>query len=152
MTVTFQTSGEILTPRGGVDARCSCVCHLGNHYDCVCWEDCPVELISDAPAVNLSNANAADLLVRLGFEVDLEDLGGRATANDFMERVLNALATEPIDTGIAPTEWVGPAGVLPINALHIDCGRRPGYVQDALHRLWAVADAAQRLDRPVIWV
>jgi hypothetical protein len=152
MGVTFRTAGEVFTRRGGEDALCGCVCHSGNHQDCRCWEDCPVAFVSDGPEEDFSQANAIHLLMLLGFDVPPDDeLIGEAPAADFLARVLTALATEPWDEGVAPVESPGLLfGRIPVKHM-VDCGRRPGYVQDALQRLRALADAAQQLGRNVAW-
>jgi hypothetical protein len=152
MGVTFHTADEVFTRRGGEDALCGCVCHSGNHQDCTCWPDCPLEWVSDGPKAHFSQANAIHLLMVLGFDVTPDDeLIGEAPADDFLGRVLTALATEPWDEGVAPVEGPGLLlGRIPVKHM-IDCGRRPGYVQDAMEDLREVAEAAQRLGRAVAW-
>lgn len=114
------------------------------------------DVLRDVPAadelsVNMSNANAATVCATLG--VDLEDWGwcGSLTAEDFLGRVLVALAIQPADEGVPAHEvpfgvpgrpaWTG-------EARFIECGRAPGYIQERLGQLreladWAVANGTE---------
>lgn len=80
--------------------------------------------IDDELDVNVSQANAVVLLNALGLPV--EDLSGSAAAQDFLGRVILALADVGDDTGIAATVTrSNPQGMT-----FIDCGVRPGYKAD----------------------
>ena len=92
--------------------------------------------------VNMSNSNAAVVCGSLG--IDLEEWGwcGGLPAEDFLGRVLVALAIQPSDEGI-PSHEVPTGG-----ARWIECGRRPGYIQERLAQLhelaaWAVEHGAE---------
>ena len=105
------------------------------------------EVVMSIPAagelsVNMSSSNAFRVCQSLG--IDLEDEGwcGGMTAEDFLGRVLVALAIEPVSAGIPSHEVPGPG------ARMIDCGRPEGYLQDRLGQLreladWAVANGAE---------
>lgn len=101
----------------------------------------------EVPEVNMSNTNAMDLLRVLDLPATFEDgLCGGATAEDFMGRVLVALAVEPEDTGVRSLETRGERG-----ATMIDCGRPAGYVQDRLAGLRDVAAFAVEHGLEVTW-
>lgn len=95
------------------------------------------------PSLNASNANAAELLSALG--VPGEPCGS-LPADDFLGRVLTALAVAPSDPG-RPVTVVDTPGT----ARHYDMGRRPGYLQDKLTDLRAVAEWARDHGREVVW-
>lgn len=92
--------------------------------------------------INMSNTNAVVVCGALG--IDLEDEGwcGSLPAQDFLGRVLLALAIQPADEGI-------PSHELPTGGVRwVECGRRPGYTQERLVQLhelaeWAVAHGAE---------
>ena len=91
--------------------------------------------------INVSSANAVVLCDALGINLAEEGWCGSLPAEDFLGRVLVALAVQPSDEGI-PTHEVPTGGVR-----WIECGRRPGYIQDRLAQLhelaeWAVAHGA----------
>lgn len=93
--------------------------------------------------VNMSNSNAARVCRSLG--LDLNELGwcGDLPAEDFLGRILVALAVEPSDAGVPATVDAAPG-----RATFIDCGRPEGYVQERLGHLreladWAVAHGAK---------
>jgi hypothetical protein len=99
--------------------------------------------------VNMSNANAVVVCSSLGIDLEAEGWCGSLPAEDFLGRVLLALAITPTDEGIPAHEvaqefkpsWVGQARM-------IECGRREGYTQERLTQLhelaaWAVAHGAE---------
>ena len=106
------------------------------------------DVIADLPAaeelaVNMSNANAVRVCASLG--LDLEEWGwcGSLPAQDFLGRILLALAIEPVDAGVPSTVDAAPG-----RATFVDCGRAPGYTQERLGQLreladWAVANNAE---------
>lgn len=98
----------------------------------------------EAPEVNVSNLNARYLLDALGLN-DGGDLCGTATGEDFLGRILMALAVAPVDEGV-PAHAVPGAG-----ARWVECGRRPGYLQEVLGWLHEVAEWAIAHDRKVVW-
>lgn len=101
--------------------------------------------IDDELDVNVSQANAVVLLNALGLPV--EDLSGSAAAQDFLGRVILALADVGDDTGIAATVTrSNPQGMT-----FIDCGVRPGYKADVFGRLFELATEAVRLGRDIGW-
>lgn len=92
--------------------------------------------------VNMSNSNAAVVCGSLGIDLNEEGWCGSLAADDFLGRVLLALAIQPSDEGI-------PAHELPTGGVRwIECGRRPGYIQERLGQLhelaaWAVEHGAE---------
>jgi GAF domain-containing protein len=113
----------------------------------------------DGPSVNVSNTNAAHLLALLGLTpagtsterpdpFDCGDLSGALPADEFLGRVLIALAVNPADAGIPSTSEGGPGtGTAEV----IDCGRRPGYSDERLDQLRTLAEAARDAGREVVW-
>lgn len=107
------------------------------------------EVIMDVPeaeelSVNMSSSNAAHVCASLG--LDLEDLGwcGSLAAEDFLGRVLVALAVLPVDAGMPRHELPREPGTV----RWIECGRPEGYAQDRLGQLreladWAIAHGAE---------
>ncbi|MFE6714043.1 hypothetical protein [Streptomyces sp. NPDC057695] len=87
--------------------------------------------------VNMANANAARVLDVLGYD----ELAGDAEADDFLGRVLVALALVPADTGRPPTA----------EGRFVDCGRRAGYVLERLEDLRVLAEEARASGLPVYW-
>lgn len=98
----------------------------------------------DAPSVNISNANARMVLEQLGCTDD--DLSGIATAQDFLGRVLIASGMSPADLGVPSHEVPSQGGVK-----LIECGRRPGYLNDTLANLEKVAQFARVNSLNVAW-
>jgi hypothetical protein len=97
----------------------------------------------ERPEINVSNANATHLLHALGYgeHGELDELFGDATPEEFRGRVLTALALAPADEGTPSYQdgnWV-------------ECGRRPGYLQNRLTELLDLADWCARNARPVQW-
>jgi len=110
--------------------------------------------LRDDPEVNVSNANARLLLEALG--LPFEDGSGSLDADDFLGRVLTALAVAPEDAGVPVHQMVpgestifGP--VVEGGATFIDCGRRPGYLQERLLQLEEVATHSLLAGRKVSW-
>lgn len=93
-----------------------------------------------SPFLNVANGNAVHLLSILGYET-AEELCGSADAEDFLGRVLVALAINPTDAGVPATQ----------NGSIIDCGRREGYTDDRLTHLRTVAEAAREHGVNVQW-
>jgi hypothetical protein len=118
----------------------------------------------DEPSLNMTNLNAAHLLRALGLLPELGadavlhehepvsrlaggnafGLAGECDALDLLGRIDLALALSPVDEG-TPWHPVTPGGNF------LDCGRRPGYLQDRLHVLRAIAVHARELHRRVTW-
>lgn len=98
------------------------------------------------PDVNVSNTNAVAMLDVLGFGNDPSyDIGGECDADNFLGRILLALAVSPKDDGVpAHTPYAD-------NDRWIDCGRRPGYTQDVLDNLRDVAEWSRENGRTVSW-
>lgn len=92
-----------------------------------------------APVVNMANANAARVLETLGYPD--EELGGDEEAEVFFGAVLLASGLTPYDEGI-PAHQEGNV---------IDCGRRPGYLQDRLDELRELASWCYQRGRRVQW-
>jgi hypothetical protein len=111
-------------------------------------------VIHSGPEVNVSNRNAADILEALG--LPFEDGSGSLPADQFLGRVLTALAVAPQDPGVPMHELVpgestifGP--VSEFGARFIDCGRREGYLQERLLQLEEVATHSMLEGREVSW-
>jgi hypothetical protein len=105
--------------------------------------------------VNMTNVNAVRVADALGFSLGEDgDLYGSMCATKFMGHVLVALALAPADEGmpsheLAPgdpgrPEWSG-------QARWIVGERRPGYLQDRLAALHALAEWAVANNVPVQW-
>lgn len=86
------------------------------------------ETIIESGDVNMANANAAFVLDSLGLPTD--DLSGGLPADDFLGRVLMALAVAPQDEGVPAYDDTRPGG-----PQWTECGRREGYLQDQLEAL-----------------
>lgn len=99
----------------------------------------------DAPEVNVSNMNAKLLLDALGLgDQDMWDMPA-LSAEDFRDRVIVAMSLSLVDEGMPAY-----ASTAPGRATVIECGRRPGYLQDQLGRLLEVADSAAARNRAVL--
>lgn len=120
---------------GGRDA-------VWTEYD---WYSTSENLHDDQPSVNMSNANARDVMMALGLDF-MGDLSGVEDASTFHARVLLALATDRLDDASPAFVERGAGGA----TLHYG-GRAAGYVNDRLVRLLEVAEAASRLGVPVVW-
>lgn len=97
-----------------------------------------------APEINVSNSNAAELLDVLGIAVgeDFSDrCAGSLPGEDFLGRVLIALAVAPADAGVPAVR----------DGNVISCGRSEGYVQDRLGSLREVAEHAAARGLLVVW-
>lgn len=95
--------------------------------------------------VNMSNSNAARVCESLGISLD-PDWCGDMPADDFMGRVLMALALSPADEGMPSYEHVTGPGT----ARMIEGARRPGYLQERLTQLHALASWAWANDRTAL--
>jgi len=161
MSVTFSIEGNAT---GAFEAECydSAMVLKADDYDSILLaitrhkmvcEDCEYggmysRAILDVPAdldVNMSNVNAAMVGARLGF--DMSDLSGSATGEDFLGRVLLAIAADLDDSGIRATEVTPGAR----GARMIDCGVAAGYFGERFGQLHALASEAVRLGREVHW-
>ncbi|MEU2454855.1 hypothetical protein ABZ605_32800 [Streptomyces sp. NPDC012765] len=92
---------------------------------------------SAGEGVNLANSNAARVLGVLGYD----ELAGDAEADDFLGRVLVALALTPEDAGRPATA----------EGRFVDCGRRVGYVQERLEELYELAEEARARGLTIYW-
>lgn len=92
--------------------------------------------------INMSNTNAHRVCETLGINLEEEGWCGSLPAQDFLGRVLLALAIQPADEGI-------PAHEVPTGGVRwVECGRSEGYLQERLGQLreladWAVAHDAE---------
>lgn len=96
-------------------------------------------------AVNVSNGSATHLLPLLGIEASTMQSGGSVPAEDFLGRVLLAMAVAPADEGVPAHSLAGPG------ARFVDCGRPEGYTERVLDTLHALALAAVSAARDVQW-
>lgn len=94
--------------------------------------------------INMSNANAAFVLDALGFAEDVQagDLCGELPAQDFLGRVLTAFGLAPVDEGVPAHR---------VEANFIECGRRPGYLQERLVQLQELAEVACGHKSVIAW-
>jgi hypothetical protein len=108
--------------------------------------------VSDALDLNVSNMNARLLLDALGVHADGEafDLSGSLAGEDFLGRVLLALATDRDDSGVRPAV-IGGASLFQSGPTVIDCGLPAGYFAERFGALHALGMEAVRLGRPVQW-
>jgi hypothetical protein len=94
--------------------------------------------------VNLSNANAVGVLRLLGITPENTENfwnGGSLPAEDFLGRVLIALAVNPADAGVPATQ----------EGNFIDAGRREGYFDERLGELRDIAEKAFAEGGKVQW-
>jgi hypothetical protein len=110
--------------------------------------------------LDVCNANARFLLEALGFGSPTEEYGddgsvlpgvyvelcGSTTPDDFLGRVLMALAVAPEDPGI-PAQDVSSPG----SARVVDFGRRAGYLQDRLANLLSIVTFAKERNLDICW-
>lgn len=110
--------------------------------------------------VNMSNSNAVRVAESLGFRLDPDgdgDLYGQMDATEFLGHVLMALALAPADEGmpafeLSPGDSAGIFGVVREGGPRfIQGARRPGYLQDRLRELHALAEWAVANSQPVQW-
>jgi hypothetical protein len=89
--------------------------------------------------LNVSNANACDLLRWLGVDFDDTDLCGQISAPMLARRCRERLRliADNIDPAIPPRERVGDNG-----ARFVYCGRSEGYLHDRCEELLVLAEAA----------
>jgi hypothetical protein len=118
------------------------------------YDGATLATVQTDPEVNVSNANARLLLEALG--LPFEDGSGSLAADDFLGRVLMALAVAPADPGVpmhrlVPGESTIFGPVAEFGATFIDCGRREGYLQERLVQLEEVARHAIGVGREVSW-
>ena len=109
--------------------------------------DFGADVIMSIPAaeeleINMSNSNAFRVCGTLGIDLEAEGWCGSLPADDFLGRVLLALAIEPVDAGVPAHELPG------IGPRWIECGRPEGYAQERLGQLreladWAIAHGAE---------
>ena len=146
-------NGEIvLGPVEGYPAiEAAIVAHKATCEECAAYGlySASVWDVSDEFDVNLANVNARTLLAILGLDTS-EDLCGMASGEDFLGRVLLALATDRDDSGVA-SAVVGGAPLGQRGATMIDCGLSAGYFGERFDALHALAQEAVRLGRPVVW-
>lgn len=104
-------------------------------------------LADPSPQVNVSGGNAMYLLNLLGVEVDPEDHPiGSMAAEDFLGRVLVALAVNPADAGRPVTETTAESGMT-----IVDCGRSEGYSDRRLVELREIAEFGTSRGRDIQW-
>ena len=123
-------------------ATCDECLHYGLYSQAVCD-------VSDAFDLNVASMNARTLLIALGLD-EGDELVGSASGEDFLGRVLLALASDRDDSGVDPAV-IGGASLGQSGATMIDCGLRPGYFADRFGALHALALEAVRLGRGIQW-
>lgn len=105
-----------------------------------------------SPEVGLSQGNGEEMLRTLGVApagyVDPMEFpyAGSMPADEFLGRVLTALALDPGDPGRPSSVERGAGG-----ATLIDCGRAVGYRAEVLNRLHELAEWAREREFPVCW-
>lgn len=95
--------------------------------------------------INMNNRNAALVSESLGIDLNTEGWCGSTTAEDFLGRVLMALAITPADEGMPSYEVPG------TGARMIEGARNPGYVQERLGQLHTLALWAVENDAEITW-
>ena len=100
----------------------------------------------ESPEVLLLDSNARLILENLGLDDIDGELFGSCPAQDFLGRVLVALAIAPQDAGRPTTVDRSPAGSRIVNY-----GRVPGFLQDKLVELQALAEYAIEKKLQVVW-
>lgn len=160
MAITFNTNSPVL----GIRVVCvdgelrddriwntnATLTRIDREHAAVCpSEDCvdgglvePVRAVAIDP-VEVGRGHMRVVMDALGLidEDNREDPYGELPADDFAGRVLMALALTPTDEGVpayGDGRWM-------------ECGRRPGYLQDVLGRLHALAEAAGAHDLTICW-
>ena len=120
--------------------------------DCVIY-GCTVETLTvgpEADEINVSSFNARPILEALGYIADGDNsddgMVGSATAEEFMGRVLLALAVLPVSAERL-SETTGGNGTVTVHY----GGRPEGYVQDRLAQLHGLAQFAREHSRMVYW-
>ena len=99
------------------------------------------------PEVNLANGNACMILEVLGIDV-ADDLCGEVSADDFLGRILIALALSPVDEGMPAYKISGDDDE---GATIWQAPRPVGYTQDVLNRLREVAEFAKSKGWGICW-
>jgi hypothetical protein len=153
---TFATYAAAVTALGDHQLHCA---------DGFCYPDSPYVVArtpaDHEPTLNVTSINARTLLRTLGllpelgveavlvspdeppeFDFETSELVGVCDSSDLLARIDLALVLAPADAGVPWHEIT--AGV-------IDCGRRPGYIQDRLTQLRDVALYAHNGHRRVDW-
>ena len=99
------------------------------------------------PQLRVSNGNGVRLLQTLGLSTE-DDIAysGSVPADDFLGRILIALALEPVDEGLPLVESITSGG-----ARLVDCGRPEGYIQDKLKALLNVVEFAKSQNSNITW-
>ncbi len=121
---------------------------MGEHYAtctgvlCTEWRSAGLTPVRTSPTLEVNSRNGAMLLDALGFITPEQQSTGECDAADFLGRVLLALAITPIDAG-------RPGTVLRVG--WTDCGRRPGYLHEQLHRLHEIAEWAVLHGELIVW-
>jgi len=123
-------------------AECTECAAYGIYSQAVCDVD-------DALDVNVANTNARTLLVALGLD-DGGDLSGGVSGEDFLGRVLLALAADRDDSGVR-SAVIGGRDLGQSGATMIDCGLPAGYFAERFGALHALGLEAVRLGRDVHW-
>jgi hypothetical protein len=158
MSVTFTFGSYVEHPQFGTVLECGVQCDHRRPESCC--EDAALyfgwcdhaETAQDACGckafdVNVSNANAVDILTRLGYEFDPEDPFGQASAEDFLGRA--TVGTVGFDDSGDPAQVDGGPGTG--RATFIDCGRPAGYFDRTFTRLSVLATEAKDRDVLVVW-
>jgi hypothetical protein len=144
-TIVYPDYTSALKARYAGEAKSACV-------DEYCLMDSnvlfPVPAV-EFPEINLANGNARKMLEVLGVDVD-DDLCGEVSADDFLGRILVALALSPVDEGMPAYKISG--GVGSGEGAEFWQGARPaGYTQEVLGRLREVAEFAKSKGWGVCW-
>lgn len=95
---------------------------------------------SQPEGVNMTNANARELLDVLGYTGEALEIG-EADPAEFLGRVVLAL-------GLAPTD---PGRPEIVEGRTIHCARPAGYRDQRLRELHDLATAAQAAGEPILW-
>jgi hypothetical protein len=110
----------------------------------------------ESPMVQVFQSSARAVLYALGLSVpdpdgDCFDQGdvpfaGVLDASDLLGRILCAVAVAPEDAGLPAHQETGRYG-----AVLLDCGRKPGYLQEKLAQLRSLCQWAEARGQQVQW-
>lgn len=133
-------------PFSGIDAaREAIAAHKQVCAECDCYGMYPNAVMDVDVFVNMSNTNAAMMLGIIGIDTS-EDLCGSMSGEQFLGRVLTALAQDRDDSAVADVVDAAPG-----QATFIACGLPAGYVTERLLALEEIARTAYSLGRDVTW-
>lgn len=138
---THEQAAASLYERHEIPATCSveCIMPMGGAY----IDAARPEVL---PEVNMSNANARDVLAALGVDADAEDWAGTFQAADLQVRASLALTLARRSPALESIRYQEDGGVQVV-----ECGREEGYLQARLAEVERLAILANSRGLSVIW-